>query len=188
MPEQMHSTTIVCVKKDGKTAIAGDGQVTLGHSVVKGNAAKVRKLYNGEVMTGFAGSVADAFTLYDLFEKKLEEFQGDLLRACVELTSQWRTDKYLRRLEAMLIVANSQKMFLLSGNGEVIEPNESVLAIGSGGDFARSAALALVRNTKLSAKEVVEKSLEIAGDICIYTNKNIVVEQLNSKKNKMETQ
>ncbi len=182
MSNNIHSTTIVSVIKDGKIAIAGDGQVTLGNSIVKGNAQKIRKLYNGEVVTGFAGAVADAFTLYNLLEKKLEEFQGDLLRSCVDLTSKWRTDKYLHRLEAMLIVANTKNVFLLSGNGEVIEPEEPVLAIGSGGDFARSSALALVRNTKLSAKEIAKKALEIASDICIYTNNNIMVEQLIFKK------
>lgn len=187
MTLSMHATTIVCVKKEGRIAIAGDGQVTLGNSIVKGNAHKVRKLYKGQVITGFAGAVADAFSLYDLFEKKLEEFDGDLLRACVELTSKWRTDKYLRRLEAMLIVANVDNVFLLSGSGEVIEPEESILAIGSGGDFARSAALALARNTKLPANEIAVKALQIAGDICIYTNNNITVEQLwkrNKNKNK----
>ena len=182
MKNNIHSTTIVSVVKDGKIAIAGDGQVTLGNSIIKGNAQKIRKLYNEKVITGFAGAVADAFTLYNLFEKKLEEFQGDLRRACVELTSKWRTDKYLQRLEAMLIVANANNVFLLSGSGEVIEPEEPVLAIGSGGDFARSSALALVRNTKLSAKEIAKKALEIASDICIYTNSNITVEQLTLKK------
>ena len=178
MKAKLHATTIVCVKKKRITAIAADGQVTLGNTVVKGNADKIRRLHGGKVISGFAGSVADAFTLYDRFDRKLEEHQGDLLRACVELTSEWRTDKYLRRLEAMLIVANAEKMYLLSGNGEVIEPQEDVLAIGSGSDFARSAALALLRNTDLTAKEIARKSLDIAADICIYTNKRIHLEEI----------
>ena len=175
-------TTIVCVKKDGETAIAGDGQVTLGNTVIKGNAVKVRRLYQGKVISGFAGSVADAFTLYERMDKKLEEFRGDLQRACVELASDWRMDKYLRRLEAMLIVANDEKVLLMSGNGEVIEPEDNVLAIGSGGEYARSAALALAENTKLSAEEIAKKSLGIAGKICIYTNKNIILEKISAKK------
>ena len=175
-------TTIVCVKKDGETAIAGDGQVTLGNTVIKGNAVKVRRLYQGKVISGFAGSVADAFTLYERMDKKLEEFRGDLQRACVELASDWRMDKYLRRLEAMLIVANDEKVLLMSGNGEVIEPEDNVLAIGSGGEYARSAALALVKNTKLSAEEIAKKSLTIAGEICVYTNKNIILEKISAKK------
>ena len=181
---EMHSTTIVCVKRDKHIAIAGDGQVTLGNTVVKGNAMKIRTLYDGKVITGFAGAVADAFTLYERFEKKLVEFSGDLTRASVELASEWRMDKYLRKLEAMIIVANVDKVLLVSGNGEVIEPENEVLAIGSGGDYARSAALALVRNTKLSAKDVARKALEIAADICIYTNNNIIVEELGGSNKK----
>ena len=175
------ATTIVCVKGKKKTAIAGDGQVTLGNSVIKANACKVRKLYRNQVISGFAGAVADAFTLYDRFEKKLEEYEGELERACVELASEWRLDKYLRRLEAMLVVADQKKVLLISGTGEVIEPENEVIAIGSGGDFARSAALALVRNTSLPPEKIARKALEIAGDICIYTNQLIHVEVLNNE-------
>ncbi len=177
-PHQFYSTTIVCAKKDGVVAIAGDGQVTLGSSVIKGNARKVRRLHEGKIITGFAGAVADAFTLYDRFEKKLGEYNGDLSRACVELAREWRMDKYLRQLQAMLLVADRERILLLSGNGEVIEPEDQVMAIGSGGDFARSAALALHQNTSLSAPEIVRKALEIAGKICIYTNSDIAVEEL----------
>jgi ATP-dependent HslUV protease subunit HslV len=176
----MHSTTIVAVRREGKVALAGDGQVTLGHTVMKGNAKKIRRLYKNRVITGFAGAVADAFTLYDRFEKKLESYGGDLVRACVSLTSDWRTDKYLRQLEAMLIVADAKHLLLLSGTGEVIEPQDEVLAIGSGGDFARASALALYENTEMSAAEIARKSLEIAGKICIYTNTEIILEEIES--------
>lgn len=176
--ENMHSTTIVAVKKDGKLALAGDGQVTLGNTVMKGNAKKVRRIYKNRVITGFAGAVADAFTLYDRFEKKLESYGGDLLRACVSLTSDWRTDKYLRQLQAMLIVGDKDNLLLLSGTGEVIEPQDNVMAIGSGGDFARAAALALYENTDMSADVIARKALEIAGKICIYTNTEIILEEL----------
>jgi len=177
-PNVFYGTTIVCAKRAGVTAIAGDGQVTLGASVIKGNARKVRRLHEGRVISGFAGAVADAFTLYDRFEKKLGEYSGDLSRACVELTREWRMDKYLRQLQAMLLVADKERILLLSGSGEVIEPEDPVMAIGSGGDFARSAALALYHNTELSAPEIVRKALEIAGKICVYTNTDITVEEL----------
>lgn len=177
----LHATTIIGVKKKGMTALAGDGQVTLGNTIMKGNANKLRRLYNGQIVTGFAGAVADAFTLYDRFEKKLQEFNGDLLRSCVELASMWRMDKYLRQLQAMLLVADRENMFLLSGTGEVIEPADDVIAIGSGGDYARSAALAYMENSKLTAEEIAKKSLKIAGKICIYTNDSIACEVIEGK-------
>ncbi len=172
------STTICVVRKDGKTVIAGDGQVTLGHSVMKASAKKIRKLADGKVVVGFAGSAADGLALMERLEEKLNKYRGNLLKAAVELAKDWRTDKYLRRLEAVLIAADKERMFLISGNGDVIEPDEPVLAIGSGGDFARSAALALYRNTDLSAKEIVQQAMQIAGEICIYTNQNITIEEL----------
>ena len=181
-PSNLHATTILCVKKNHNVVIGGDGQVTLGSTVMKSSAVKIRKLYNNTVLTGFAGAVADAFTLYERFEKKLDQFQGDILRACVELTSEWRMDKYLRNLEAMLIIANKDKLLLLAGSGEVIESEDSVLAIGSGGEFARSAALALIRNTEMSAREIVKKSMEIASDICVYTNKNINIKEIHEER------
>ncbi len=174
----MKATTIVCVRRGQHVAIAGDGQVTLGQSVMKNNARKVRKLYQNRVITGFAGTVADAFTLYEKLEEKLNQFHGDLSKSCVELTKEWRTDKYLRRLEAMLLVADKERTLLLSGNGEVIEPEYEVMAIGSGGDFARSAALALHENTVLPPIKIAKKSLEIAGKICIYTNQSIHLEEI----------
>lgn len=177
---QMHATTIVAVRKKGHLAIAGDGQVTLGNTVMKNNATKVKRIYNGKMITGFAGSVADALTLYELMEKKLEEYRGNLMRSCVELAKEWRTDKYLRRLEAMLLIADKETMLLVSGTGEVIEPEKDVIAIGSGGDYARSAALALIENTKLNPREIAKKALEIAGNVCIYTNTNIIVEEIKS--------
>lgn len=174
-----HATTIVAVKKGSKVAIAGDGQVTFGqNTIMKHTARKVRRLYQGRVLAGFAGSVADAFTLFEKFEGKLEEYHGNLMRAAVELAKDWRTNKYLRTLEAMLIVANSEHLLVLSGNGEVIEPDEGVTAIGSGGPYALAAARALVKHTELSSQEVVRESLSIAADICVYTNKNIVVEEI----------
>ncbi|NPA12653.1 MAG: ATP-dependent protease subunit HslV [Aquificae bacterium] len=172
------STTILVVRKDGKTVIAGDGQITLGHSVMKATANKIRKLHDGKVVVGFAGSAADGLALMERLEEKLNKHRGNLLRAAVELAKDWRTDRYLRRLEAVLIAADKEKMFLISGNGDVIEPDEPVLATGSGGDFARSAALALYRNTDLSAREIVEKSMAIASQICIYTNENWTIEEL----------
>ena len=175
---KIRSTTVVAVKRDGKVAMAGDGQVTLGNTVCKGNARKVRKIYGGKVLTGFAGSVADAFTLLDKFEDKLKEFQGDITRSAVELAKMWRTEKIYQKLEAMLIVADSTKILLISGDGNVIEPENAVLAIGSGGNYAYSAALAYLDSSTLSAKEIAERSLKIAGSICIYTNSNITVEEI----------
>lgn len=177
-----HATTIVAVKHKGKTAIAGDGQVTFGqNTVMKHNAKKVRRLYHGKVLAGFAGSVADAFTLFSKFESKLEEFNGNLLRAAVELAKDWRTDRVLRRLEALLIVLDAEKMLILSGNGEVIEPDDGVTAIGSGGAYALAAARAMVKHSELSAAEIAQEALGIAADICIYTNHHITVEELEQE-------
>ncbi|MCL5781688.1 MAG: ATP-dependent protease subunit HslV [Firmicutes bacterium] len=174
-----HATTIVAVKKGTKVAVAGDGQVTFGqNTIMKHTARKVRRLHQGQVVAGFAGSVADAFTLFEKFEGKLEEYHGNLMRAAVELAKDWRTDKYLRTLEAMLIVANKEHLLVLSGNGEVIEPDEGVTAIGSGGPYALAAARALVKHTDLSPKEVAQEALSLAADICVYTNKNISVEEI----------
>ena len=175
---KIRSTTVIAVKKDGTVAMAGDGQVTLGDTVCKGNARKVRKIYNGKILTGFAGSVADAFTLLDKFEEKVKEFNGDLTRSAVELAKLWRTERSLQKLEAMLIVADSSKILLISGDGNVIEPENDVLAIGSGGNYAYSAALAYLDSGNLSAKEIAERSLKIAGNICIYTNDHITVEEI----------
>lgn len=176
--KQFDGTTILAVKKDGKTAIGGDGQVTLGDTVMKSTARKVRKLYQNQVLAGFAGSVADAFTLFDHFEEKLNSYSGDTARAAIELAKDWRSDRILRRLEAMLIVASSEDLFLLSGNGEIIQPDDEICAIGSGGAFALSSAKALSKHSNLSAKEIVEESLKIAADICIYTNHSIIVEEI----------
>lgn len=175
---EIRSTTVIAVKRNGKVAMAGDGQVTLGNTVCKGNARKVRKIYNGKILTGFAGSVADAFTLLDKFEEKVKEFNGDLTRSAVELAKMWRTNKMYQKLEAMLIVADSNKILLISGDGNVIEPENDVLAIGSGGNYAYSAALAYLDSSDLSAREIAERSLKIAGNICIYTNNNITVEEI----------
>lgn len=175
---QIRSTTVIAVRKDGRVAMAGDGQVTMGNTVMKGNARKVRRLYDGKVLTGFAGATADAFNLFDKFEGKIKEYAGDLTRAAVELAKQWRTDKALRQLEALLLVADKDKILLISGTGDVIEPENDVLAIGSGGNYAYAAALAYLESSDLSAREIAQRSLKIAGDICIYTNKNIVVEEL----------
>ncbi len=171
-------TTVLAVKRDGKTVMAGDGQVTLGETIMKATAKKVRKLGNGKVIAGFAGSVADAFTLFDRFESKLRESNGILKRAAVELAKDWRTDRVLRKLEALLMVADANDMFLISGNGEIIEPDEPIMSIGSGGSYAIAAARALYRNTNMSAHDIATKSLEIAGEICIYTNSNITVEEI----------
>ncbi|MBJ7595610.1 MAG: ATP-dependent protease subunit HslV [Candidatus Dormibacteraeota bacterium] len=173
-----HATTIVAVKRGGQVAIAGDGQVTVGDVVMKHRAVKVRRLFNERVVVGFAGTVADAFTLFDKFEQHLERHQGNLLRAAVGLSKEWRTDKYLRHLEAMLIAADEEHLLLLSGDGEIIEPDENITAIGSGGPFAHAAARALMENTELGATEVARKALEIAAQLCIYTNDNISVETL----------
>jgi ATP-dependent HslUV protease subunit HslV len=174
-----HSTTILAVRKNGAVAMGGDGQVTLGNTVMKGNARKVRRLYNDKVLAGFAGGTADAFTLFERFEGKLEKF-GNLTRAAIDLAKDWRGDRYLRRLEALLLVGDTTKLFVISGNGDVIEPENDLVAIGSGGPYAQSAALALAQNTELGARDIVEKSLNIAADICIYTNRNIVIEELKS--------
>ena len=171
-------TTIVCVRRDGKVAIGGDGQATLGSCIEKGTVRKVRRLYKDQVVTGFAGSTADAFILRELFERKLEMHQGHLLKSAVELAKEWRSDRALRRLEAMMIVANQEDFLLISGQGDVIEPEKDVLAIGSGGNFAKAAALALLKNSKLSAKEIVAEALTIAGDIDIFTNHNQVIEEV----------
>ena len=177
--EQFHGTTILCVRRGKEVALGGDGQVTLGNIVMKGTARKVRKLYQGKVLVGFAGGTADAFTLLDRFEGKLEKHQGNLLRASVELAKDWRTDRVLRRLEAMLLVADSESTLVITGNGDVLEPEDGVGAIGSGGTYAQSAAKALVENTELSPAEVVKKSLTIAGELCIYTNLNHIIETLD---------
>ncbi|HOJ98300.1 MAG TPA: ATP-dependent protease subunit HslV [Termitinemataceae bacterium] len=178
MSMKVRSTTILAVRRDGKVAMAGDGQVTVGETVMKPNARKVRRLLDGKVLCGFAGATADAFTLFERFEVKLKEYSGDLARAAVELAKDWRTDRALRRLEAMLLVADKQKTLLISGTGDVIEPAEAALAIGSGGPYAYAAALAYLDGSTLSAREIAEKSLRIAGSICIYTNDQIVVEEL----------
>lgn len=173
-----HSTTILSVRRGRNVAIAGDGQVSLGQTIMKGNARKIRRLYKGQVLAGFAGATADAFTLFELFESKLEAQDGQLLRAAVEMAKEWRTDRALRRLEAMLIVANQDHTLILSGNGDVVETEDDIAAIGSGGMYALSAARALFHNTNLSALEIAEKSLHIAGDICVYTNHNIITDEL----------
>ncbi|MFS0883140.1 ATP-dependent protease subunit HslV [Metabacillus niabensis] len=178
---QFHATTIFAVRHNGKAAMAGDGQVTFGNAVVmKHTAKKVRKIFNGKVIAGFAGSVADAFTLFELFENRLEEYNGNLQRAAVELAKEWRSDKVLRKLEAMLIVMNEKDLLLVSGTGEVIEPDDGILAIGSGGNYALSAGRALKRyaGDSLTAKEIAKNALTIAGEICVYTNQNIIVEEL----------
>jgi len=174
-----HGTTILCVRRDGKVAIASDGQVTMGNTVLKHNAKKVRKMYNNKILAGFAGATADAFTLFEKFESKLEEYRGNITRAAVELAKDWRTDKVLRRLEALLIVADIEHTFIISGTGDVIDPEAGIAAIGSGGTYAQAAARALYDNTGLSALDIVGKSMEIASDICIYSNKNISIEELN---------
>lgn len=177
--EQYRGTTILSVRRGNQVVIGGDGQVTLGNTVMKGNARKVRRLYKDRVIAGFAGGTADAFTLFERFESKLELHQGHLVRAAVELAKDWRTDRMLRRLEALLAVADSKASLIITGNGDVIEPEESLIAIGSGGPFAQAAAKALMENTNLTAKEIVEKGLKIAGDICIYTNNHLTIEELN---------
>jgi len=175
--DQFRGTTIVSVRRDGKVAIAGDGQVSMGNTVMKGNARKVRQLANGRVIAGFAGGTADAFTLFELFETKLEQY-GNLTRAAIELAKDCRTDRRLRPLEALLCVADTENSFIISGNGDVIEPENSLMAIGSGGPYAQAAAQALMQNTDLEARDIVEKALRIAGDICVYTNQHITIEEL----------
>ena len=179
--EQYRGTTILSVRRNGKVVIGGDGQVTMGNTVMKGNARKVRRLHNDQVIAGFAGGTADAFTLFERFEAKLEAHRGQLVRAAVELAKDWRTDRALRRLEALLAVANKDASLIITGNGDVIEPEEGgLIAIGSGGPFAQSAALALLRNTDLSAREIVESSLNIAGQICVFTNHTQTIEELDA--------
>jgi ATP-dependent HslUV protease, peptidase subunit HslV len=175
---KFHATTILAVRRDGKVALGGDGQVTFGETVMKGSAQKVRKIREGKVLAGFAGSVADAFTLFEKFEEKLERYPGNLSRAAVELAKDWRSDRYLRRLEALLAVADREHLYLLSGNGDVIEPDDEIVAIGSGGSYALAAARALKQHTDLSAADIVRRGLEIAGEICVYSNQNITVLEL----------
>lgn len=177
--EQFHGTTILSVRRNGKVAIGGDGQVSLGNTIMKSNARKVRHLYQNKVLAGFAGGTADAFTLFERFEAKLEKYQGQLVRAAVELAKDWRSDRALRKLEALLAVADSNNSLIITGNGDVIEPEDNLIAIGSGGPFAQAAAKALLFNTELSAREIVQKSLSIAGDICIYTNHQQTIEELD---------
>jgi len=178
MTSKIRSTTILCVRRDGKVVMAGDGQVTLGSEVLKSSAKKLRRLYGGKIVAGFAGSTADAFALFARFEAKLEQYNGNLARSAVELAKDWRTDRMLRHLEALLLVADGTNTFILSGNGDVIEPDEAIAAIGSGGAYAKSAATALIENTTLSAREIVEKSMDIASKICIYTNDSVAIEEL----------
>jgi ATP-dependent HslUV protease subunit HslV len=178
MTSRIRSTTVICVRRDNKVVMAGDGQVTLGNEVIKATAKKLRRLYNDKVVAGFAGSTADAFALFSRFESKLEQFNGNVSRSVVELAKEWRTDRALRHLEALLLVADQTSTYVVSGNGDVIEPDEGVAAIGSGGPFATAAATALLRNTRLSARRIVEEAMAIAGKICIYTNDNVTYEEL----------
>jgi ATP-dependent HslUV protease subunit HslV len=176
--KRIRSTTILCVRRNGKVVLAGDGQVTMGSEVLKSSARKLRRLHNGKIISGFAGSTADAFALFARFETKLEQHAGNLARSVVELAKDWRTDRMLRHLEALLLVADVQNMYIVSGTGDVIEPDSPLAAIGSGGSFAKAAASALLENTNLSAREIVEKAMKIAADLCIYTNENIAFEEL----------
>ncbi len=178
--EQFRGTTILSVRRNGKVVIGGDGQVSLGNTVMKGNARKVRRLHDDKVIAGFAGGTADAFTLFERFESKLEKYSGNLTRSAVEMAKDWRTDRALRKLEALLCVADKETSLIITGNGDVIEPEKNIMAIGSGGAFAQSAAIALLENSELDARDIVEKSLHIAADICIYTNKNLTIEELDS--------
>ncbi|MBL1293092.1 MAG: ATP-dependent protease subunit HslV [Thiotrichales bacterium] len=178
--DQFRGTTILSVRRNGKVVIGGDGQVSVGNTIMKGNARKVRRLYHDKVIAGFAGGTADAFTLFERFEGKLEKYSGNLTRSAVELAKDWRTDRMLRRLEALLCVADKEVSLIISGNGDVIEPEHDLMAIGSGGSFAQAAAHALIENTELEARDIVEKGLSIAGDICIYTNHNLTIEELDS--------
>lgn len=177
--EQFRGTTILCVRRGNSVVVGGDGQVSMGNTIMKGNARKVRRLYKDQVLAGFAGGTADAFTLFELFEAQLEKHQGQLVRAAVELAKAWRTERSLRQLEALLAVADRETSLVISGNGDVIEPENNLIAIGSGGSFAQAAAMALLDNTELSAREIVEKGLGIAADICIYTNQQRTIEQLD---------
>ena len=178
MKQKIRSTTVICVRRNGQVVMAGDGQVTIGHEVLKSSAKKLRRLYNDKILAGSAGSTADAFSLFARFESKLEQFNGNLPRAVVELAKEWRTDKVLRHLEALLLVADKENMYIVSGNGDVVEPDETVAAIGSGGPFALAAATALIHNTEMPAKKIVEQAMHIAGKICIYTNESITYEEL----------
>jgi len=178
VPQPMHATTVLCVRRDGRVVMAGDGQVTLGETVIKHSARKIRRLFNDRVLAGFAGSTADALSLFSRFESKLQEQHGNLARAAVELAKDWRTDRSLRHLEALLLVADAKQTLLLSGNGDVIEPDDGISAIGSGGPVALAAARALVRHTRLSAREIVQEALRLASEICIYTNANFTIEEL----------
>jgi len=178
--KQFDGTTILSVRRNGRVVVGGDGQVSLGDTVMKSNARKVRRLFQDRIIAGFAGGTADAFTLFERFEAKLEKHQGNLTRSAVELAKDWRTDRMLRRLEAMLCVADAGTSLIISGNGDVIEPEDSIMAIGSGGQFARAAAQALLQNTDLSARDIVERALNIAADICIHTNRNLTLEELGS--------
>ena len=178
MSKRIRSTTILCVRRNGKMVLAGDGQVTMGSEVLKSGAKKLRRLYNGQIISGFAGSTADAFALFARFESKLEQHSGNLARSVVELAKDWRTDRMLRHLEALLLVADAHSMYIVSGTGDVIEPDTPIAAIGSGGAFAKSAAIALLENTNMGAREIVEKAMKIAGDVCIYTNENVAIEEL----------
>ena len=177
-PPKIHGTTILAVRRGGHLAIGGDGQVTMGESVVKQKARKIRRLYNDKILAGFAGSTADALSLFSRFEQKLEEYHGNLSRAVVELAKDWRTDRALRHLEALLLVADSKLTFLVSGNGDVIEPDDGIVAIGSGGPYALAAARALVKHTQLSAKEIVQEAMQLAGQMCIFTNDQVTIEEL----------
>src|SRR3954463_473394 len=178
MNKKIRSTTVLCVRRNGQVVLAGDGQVTMGSEVLKSGARKLRRLYNGKIVSGFAGSTADAFALFARFEGKLEQYSGNLPRSVVELAKEWRTDRMLRHLEALLLVADATNMYIVSGTGDVIEPDSPIAAIGSGGAFAKCAAVALLDNTELSAREIVEKSMKIAADVCIYTNGNVSYEEL----------
>lgn len=178
MDQQFHGTTILAIRRNGKATLGGDGQLSYGETVVKAGGKKIRRLYEGKVLAGFAGGIADALALFDLFEKKLSEYHGDITRAAIEMAKEWRTDRNLRRLEADLIVMNKEKMFLISGQGEIIEPDDDVIGLGSGGAYALAAARALLKHTKLSAKEICRTALETAADICVYTNRNLTIEEL----------
>jgi ATP-dependent HslUV protease subunit HslV len=175
---EIRATTILCVRRDGRLAIGGDGQVTMGESIIKQKAKKIRRLYNDKILAGFAGSTADALSLFSRFEQKLDEFHGNLSRAVVELAKDWRTDRALRHLEALLLVADTKNTYLVSGNGDVIEPDDGIVAIGSGGPYALAAARALAKHTQLSARDIVQESMRLAGEICIFTNQEIVIEEL----------
>ena len=181
--EQYRGTTILSVRRNNRVVIGGDGQVSLGNTIMKGNACKVRRLFKDQIIAGFAGGTADAFTLFERFEGQLEKHRGNLVRAAVEMAKDWRTDRALRRLEALLAVADADHSLIISGNGDVIEPENSIMAIGSGGPFAQAAATSLLQNTELDARSIVEKSLKIAADICIYTNENLTIEELNPESN-----